>query len=227
MKQNLPHIYNSCWLNSLMILLSHTDVESKNDMIKKMLDFVKNETNELTRENIAKVMIDFYKEFNISHEFQNSRQMLNKFFNLLEFNNSQFEITDDYEKITLDKEIVILDYEQLRNMIEYNHEQIIQKKQTKENKIISTLDENINDFKFSHLNFIHYNDNTYVPCIFSLCLCAHYITLIFNNGEIIIYDDLKEPIIIKDQQQITRLLTRISNIEFIGYAKKINNNNNI
>ena len=151
MKRNLPHIYNSCWLNSLMILLSHTDVESENLMVNKMLTYVDNKSDIITQKEIIQIMINFYKEFNISPDFQNSRQILKKFFNSLKFNNSQFEISDDYEKIMLNKNVIILDYEQLKNMIEYNHEQILQKKQTKENKIISVLDEKTNKRVFSHL----------------------------------------------------------------------------
>lgn len=220
MKRNLPHIYNSCWLNSLMILLSHTDVESENLMINKMLTYVDNKSDIITQKEIIQIMINFYKEFNISPDFQNSRQMLKKFFKLLKFNNSQFEISDDYEKIMLNKNVVILDYEQLKNMIEYNHEQILQKKQTKENKIISVLDEKINKRVFSHLTFIYFNDNVYIPCIFSLCLCAHYITIIYMQEGLIIYDDLKEPVLIQNQQQINSILMQITNIEFIGYVKK-------
>lgn len=220
MKRNLPHIYNSCWLNSLMILLSYTDVETENVMINKMLTYVHNQNNTLTQEEIIQVMISFYKKFNISSDFQNSRQMLKKFFNLLKFNNTQFEISDDYEKIVLNKNVIILDYEQLKNMIEYNHEELLQKKQNKENKIISVLDEKTNKRVFSHLTFIYFNDNVYIPCIFSICLCAHYITIIYTQQGLVIYDDLKDPILIQNEQQINSILTQITNIEFIGYVKK-------
>lgn len=220
MKRNLPHIYNSCWLNSLMILLSYTDVETENVMINKMLTYVHNQNNTLTQEEIIQVMISFYKKFNISSDFQNSRQMLKKFFNLLKFNNSQFEISDDYEKIVLNKNVIILDYEQLKNMIEYNHEELLQKKQNKENKIISVLDEKTNKRVFSHLTFIYFNNNVYIPCIFSICLCAHYITIIYTQQGLVIYDDLKDPILIQNEQQINSILTQITNIEFIGYVKK-------
>ena len=66
MKRNLPHIYNSCWLNSLMILLSYTDVETENVMINKMLTYVDNQSNIITQEEIIQVMISFYKKFNMS-----------------------------------------------------------------------------------------------------------------------------------------------------------------
>lgn len=203
-----------------MILLSYTDVETENVMINKMLTYVHNQNNTLTQEEIIQVMISFYKKFNISSDFQNSRQMLKKFFNLLKFNNTQFEISDDYEKIVLNKNVIILDYEQLKNMIEYNHEELLQKKQNKENKIISVLDEKTNKRVFSHLTFIYFNDNVYIPCIFSICLCAHYITIIYTQQGLVIYDDLKDPILIQNEQQINSILTQITNIEFIGYVKK-------
>lgn len=238
MKQNLPHIYNSCWLNSLFILLSHTDAESKDIKMKKMLNYVKNNAEQpISTNEILQTMHDFYVEYNILPHCQNSRQMLKKFYNLFNFDDSQFEIGDDYENSILDKKIAILDYEQLKSLIDYNHETILKTKDTT-NKIISILDkhsdehsdkhsddpisEPTNQFRFSHLNLICYNDKTYIPFIFSLCLCQHYITLVYTNRGIIIYDDLRKPYLINDDRQINSLLNGLSNIEFIGYIKKNN-----
>ena len=58
MKRNLPHIYNSCWLNSLMILLSHTDVESENLMINKMLTYVDNKSDIITQKEIILLFVE-------------------------------------------------------------------------------------------------------------------------------------------------------------------------
>ena len=43
---------------------------------------------------------------------------------------------------------------------------------------------------------------------------------IYIQEGLIIYDDLKEPVLIQNQQQINSILTQINNIEFIGYVKK-------
>lgn len=220
MKQNLPHVGNSCWLNSLFILLSHTDVKSENETITDLLNYVNKKENALSLNEIIESMKKIYSKYNISHQFQNSRQMIRKFYDLLSFNDSQFEIEEDYEKISLDKKIIILDYEQVKNMIEYNYEEINKHSKTTENKIISDFNNANENYNFTHLDNIRYNNNKYIPCIFSVCLCAHYITLVKTIKGLIIYDDLNRPIIIDDQDRIKTILNRIGNIEFIGYIKE-------
>lgn len=220
MKQNLPHVGNSCWLNSLFILLSHTDVKSEDETINNLLNYVNKNENALPLNEIVESIKKIYSKYDISYQFQNGRQMIRKFYDLLSFNNSQFEIGEDYEKISLDKKIIILDYEQIKNMVEYNHEEIIKHSKTTENKIISDFSSENENYNFTHLDIIQYNDNKYIPCIFSVCLCAHYITLVNTIIGLIIYDDLNQPVIIKDNNQIDAILNRITNIEFIGYIKE-------
>lgn len=220
MKQNLPHISNSCWLNSLFILLSHTDVKSEDEIITNLLNYVNKKENALSLNEIVDSIKKIYSKHNISYQFQNSRQMIRKFYNLLSFDDSQFEIGEDYEKISLDKKIIILDYEQVKNMIEYNYEEIIKHSKTTENKIISDFNNTNENYNFTHLDIIQYNDNKYIPRIFSVCLCAHYITLVNTTKGLIIYDDLCQPAIIENKDQIKMFLNQIRNIEFIGYIKE-------
>ena len=220
MKQNLPHVGNSCWLNSLFILLSHTDVKSEDETINNLLNYVNKNENVLPLNEIVESIKKIYSKYDISYQFQNGRQMIRKFYDLLSFSDSQFEIGEDYEKISLDKKIIILDYEQIKNMIEYNYEEIINRSKTTENKIISDFSSENENYNFTHLDIIQYNDNKYIPCIFSVCLCAHYITLVNTIIGLIIYDDLNQPVIIKDNNQINAILNRITNIEFIGYIKE-------
>ena len=220
MKQNLPHVGNSCWLNSLFILLSHTDVKSEDETINNLLNYVNKNENVLPLNEIVESIKKIYSKYDISYQFQNGRQMIRKFYDLLSFSDSQFEIGEDYEKISLDKKIIILDYEQIKNMVEYNYEEIIKHSKTTENKIISDFSSENGNYNFTHLDIIQYNDNKYIPCIFSVCLCAHYITLVNTIIGLIIYDDLNQPVIIKDNNQIDAILNRITNIEFIGYIKE-------
>ena len=220
MKQNLPHVGNSCWLNSLFILLSHTDVKSDDETITNLLNYVNKKENSLPLNEIIDSIKKIYSKYNISYQFQNGRQMIRKFYDLLRFENSQFEIEEDYEKISLDKKIIILDYEQVKNMIEYNYEEIIKHSKTAENKIISDFNNVNENYNFTHLDVIQYNNNKYIPCIFSVCLCAHYITLVNTIKGLIIYDDLNHPMIIDNQDRIKAILNQIRNIEFIGYIKE-------
>lgn len=220
MKQNLPHVSNSCWLNSLFILLSHTDVKSDDETITNLLNYVNKNENALSLNEVVESIKKIYSKYNITYQFQNSRQMIRKFYDLLSFNDSQFEIEEDYEKISLDKKIIILDYEQVKNMIEYNHEEIIKHSKTAENKIISDFNNVNENYNFTHLDNIQYNNNKYIPCIFSICSCSHYITLVNTIKGLIIYDDLNQPVIIENQDRIKMILNRIRNIEFIGYIKE-------
>ena len=220
---NLPHIYNSCGVNAIFVALSYLDVDSNDILIKHMLDYCKDSDEKLTFNHGITLMKGFYTRFNISPDIQNSRDLLNKFYNLLEFENSQIEL-GDYEKIELTKRALLLDYEQIKNMVEYN----LNTKQYENrvlpyvlNKDIKTLE----NFEFSHTDLIQYKDNIYAPCIYVVCLNQHYLTLINVKQGLIIYDDL-HPVRFIEKKDSMKIIDKIHNIDFIGYIKVDINKNN-
>ena len=212
LRKNLPHIYNSCGINALFIALTYLDVNSNDKLIKTMLKYCmdSDENPDIYKFGIL-LMQKFYETYNITYEFQNARSILNKFYSKLIFKDSQVEIGDDYEKIELNKETILLDYEQVKNMVEYN----VGVEDDKD-KIVMYY----NRLRvYNHTEAIKYNDNIYFPSIYIVCINHHYLTLINTVHGLLIYDDINKIRVIPNEQKI-RVITNLRGIEFIGYIKK-------
>ena len=124
---NLPHIYNSCGINAMFITLAHFKVSSTDELVDKMIEYckVKRGVNDIHNVNDGiELMKQFYEKFNIDHGYQNVRLLLKKIYNQLVFEDSRIEIGDDYEKINLNRKLVLLDLEQTKSMVEYNKEKM-------------------------------------------------------------------------------------------------------
>ena len=209
---NLPHIYNSCGINAMFIALSQLKIESKDDLINDMIYYcnTKRSLNEKPNINIGiNLMQQFYTKFNIDHGYQNVRLLLKKIYDQLIFNDAQIEIGDDYEKIDLNKKMILLDLEQTKSMTDYN-----KTIEEKTNRILTYKNED-----FNNMSILTFNDQMYVPCLYIVCLRDHYVTLVNTKCGLIIYNDLDEVRII-EQQKIKDIILGLDNkIEFIGYLR--------
>ena len=210
LRKNLPHIFNSCSINALFIALSYTDAKSNDDLIQSMLEYCKDVNNNDHKIGVQ-LMTKFYKTYKISVDYQNGKQILEKFYNLLTFDNTQFEIGYDYEKIVMDKKLVFFDYEQIKNMIEYN-----MSVEDKTNRILSSK---IDSKEYKHFEDIKYNDSTYAPCIFICCISNHYLTIVCTISGLLIYDDICGIRSVNTAVQ-NDFIRGLIGIEFIGYIKE-------
>lgn len=211
---NLPHIYNSCGINAMFITLAHFKVSSTDELVDKMIEYckVKRGVNEQRSVNVndgIELMKQFYEKFNIDHGYQNVRLLLKKIYNQLVFEDSRIEIGDDYEKINLNRKLVLLDLEQTKSMVEYNKE-----KEDKTNRLLTYKNED-----FNNMSILTFNNNMYIPCLYIVCLGGHYITLVNARCGLIIYNDLDQVKII-ERQKIKDVLLKLGNsVEFIGYLR--------
>lgn len=208
---NLPHIYNSCGINSLFIALAQLKLRSNDELIDDMIRYcsTKRKLDEMMEDQKhgLDLMVQFYKKFNIDHGYQNVRLLLTKIYDSLIFGDSQIEIGDDYEKISLTKKVILLDMEQTKSMTDYNKQF-----EDKTNKIVTHGDED-----FNNVSILKFNDIMYVPCLYIVCLGNHYITLINTKAGLIVYNDLDRVKII-NQDEVKKILISLSNsVEFIGY----------
>ena len=208
---NLPHIYNSCGINSLFIALAQLKVRSNDELIDNMIQYcsTKRKLDYMMEDQKRglNLMVQFYKKFNIDHGYHNVRLLLTKIYNSLIFDDSQIEIGDDYEKISLTKKIILLDMEQTKSMTEYNKHF-----EDKTNKIVT-----YDDKDFNNVSILKFNDIIYVPCLYIICLGNHYITLVNTKAGLIVYNDLDRVKIINQYEVRKKLISLSDSVEFIGY----------
>lgn len=214
---NLPHIYNSCGINALFVTLSYLDVKSNNELLNNMIQYCKTQhklTDTIDVTYGIKLMEEFYSKYNIDHGYQNCRLLLKKIYNELIFETSQIEIGDDYEKIKLMQDTVLLDMEQTKSMVEYNKEI-----ENKNNRLILLRNES-----FNNMSILKFNDDIYIPCLYIVCSNGHYITLANIKIGLVIYNDLNQIKVIDKEKSKNILLNLDDNVEFIGYIKFKPNN---
>jgi hypothetical protein len=209
---NLPHIYNSCGINALFIALSYLDIDSNNELIKNMLDYCKKQrkiNDQIDTKYGIELMRQFYETYNIDHGYQNCRLLLKKIISTLITSETQLEIGDDYEKIKLLKDMILLDQEQIKSMVEYNKTQEI-----KTDKIIL-----LRDNEFNNMSIIKFNEDIYIPCLYIVCLNGHYVTMVNIKIGLVIYDDLSDVRLINKEKSYDVILQLGNSVEFIGYVK--------
>lgn len=222
---NLPHVINSCGINALFISLSYLKIKSTNQLIQDMIDYCSNEESKNDVNNGIELVKLFYKTYNLDYGLQNSRLLLQKFYNTLIFEDQQIEIGDDYEKIELNKKFIMLDYEQLKSIIEYNYEEYFKKPNDLNyfnNKICIYNDDKYIKTKqvtFNSNMIIKYNNYIYMPCLYVICRCAHYICIVTTKNGTLIYNDLA-PIRIISDEHLNNLYNNLIGVEFICYIRK-------